>query len=271
MPTGSRIRANNVFGVTTDNPLTVGSATFNSAGLANLPVVSGNHAVVTLDPLRQYGEPEIVIITTHTAVATVATITRGAYGTTARAHPVNTVWVHAPITEDVISIVTSGTRPSNPYEGQFIFETDTNKLVGYGGVDWAPRDAGGQLGYAEKIVDQGSITVETDIVGLSVAVTVSTNRRIKITGHTNIVRTVADGICRFRLHEDGVSVQITDGFVRAASDGFIGMDLCIVRTPSVGIHTYKLRMAQQSGTGTTTVSSGATFPSFILVEDIGAA
>lgn len=136
MPPGSRIRANNVYGTITDNPLASGATTFNSGQLPLLPAVTGNHAVLTLDPLRQFGEPEIIIVTAHTALATVATITRGAYGTVARAHPQGTFWAHAPIDEDVTEIVTSSTRPTDPYEGQPIYETDTDSYKGYNGTTW---------------------------------------------------------------------------------------------------------------------------------------
>lgn len=135
MPAGPRIRSNNQFGLITDNPLTAVATTFNSARLSLFPVVSSAHAVVTLDPRALNGEPEIIIITAHTAAATVATITRGAYGTVARSHPLNTEWVHAPLDEDVIEILTSSTRPSDPYRGQAIFETDTNRYVGRSTAD----------------------------------------------------------------------------------------------------------------------------------------
>lgn len=130
MPTGSRIRTDNVFGTVTDNPLTAGALTLNSAGLVNLAAVTANHAVIVLDPLRAAGAPEVVIVTAHTAAASSATITRGAYGTTARSHNAGVLWVHAPTTEDTIRIVTSGTRPTDPYRGQLVFETDTNSYVG---------------------------------------------------------------------------------------------------------------------------------------------
>lgn len=128
--TGARIRTNNVFGTLTDNPLLVGATTMNSAALANLAAVSSNHAIIVIDPLRSAGAPEIVIVTAHTAAATSATITRGADGSTARQHASGVLWVHAPTTEDAIQILTSSTRPSDPYRGQLIFETDTNSLVG---------------------------------------------------------------------------------------------------------------------------------------------
>lgn len=130
MPAGPRVRGNNSFGVTTNNPLAIGDLTLNSLQLPTLPAVSSAHAIITLDPLRTNGEPEIIVVTAHGAGATSATITRAAYGTAARSHPQGTVWVHAPVTEDVVPILTSGTRPTDPYRGQLIFETDTNSYVG---------------------------------------------------------------------------------------------------------------------------------------------
>lgn len=129
LPSNPRVRDNNVFGTTTDNPLTAGAVSFNSTGLINLSTIASKHAIVTLDPLRQFGNPEIVIVTVHTAASTVATIIRGAYNTVAREHPAGTLWVHAPLDEDFIEIVTSVTRSSDPYRGQMIFETDTNSFV----------------------------------------------------------------------------------------------------------------------------------------------
>lgn len=130
MPSNPRVRNNNVQGTLTDNPLTNVATTMNSAGLANLEAIATEHAVITLDPFRINGAPEIIVVTAHTGAATSATITRGAYGTAARQHPSGTLWVHAPVTEDFLAIVTSGTRPSDPYRGQLIFETDTDKIVG---------------------------------------------------------------------------------------------------------------------------------------------
>lgn len=135
MPANPRVRDNNVFGQVDDSPLTAGATSMNSTGLTSLSAVVTKHATVTLDPLRQYGDPEIVVITTHTASSSVATITRGAYGTSARSHPQGTLWVHAPLNEDFTVIVTSGSRPSDPYRGQMIFESDTDKFVARSQLD----------------------------------------------------------------------------------------------------------------------------------------
>lgn len=130
MPSGSRVRANNVYGTVSDNPLLIGAVSFTSLGLSLLPAISGQHAVIVIDPKRVWGEPEIVVVTSHLAMGTTATITRGQYGTVARQHPQLTSWAHVPVgPDDYVAIVTSGTRPSDPYRGQQIFETDTDKFV----------------------------------------------------------------------------------------------------------------------------------------------
>jgi hypothetical protein len=124
----ARIRTNNVFGTTTDNPLTAGATTMNSAGLANLGVVAGSdEALITLDPNRVNGAPEIVRVTAHTGSATSGTIVRGLFGTAARSHPLGTEWVHAPV-------AAAGSQLDGDFGG--IWETytpsNTNITVGNG-------------------------------------------------------------------------------------------------------------------------------------------
>ncbi len=129
MPTGPRVRANNVYGTVSDNPLLVGGVSFTSLGLSLLPPISGQHAVIVLDPKRVFGEPEIVVVTSHSAMGTTATITRAQYGTVARQHAQGTAWAHVPVDEDFTEILTSGTLPGNPYAGQEVFQTDLDKVV----------------------------------------------------------------------------------------------------------------------------------------------
>lgn len=271
MPSGPRIRTNNVQGTVTDNPLTNVATTLNSAGLANLAAVSSAHALIILDPLRVAGAPEMVIVTAHTAAATSATISRAAYGTSARQHNSGTAWVHATSIEDVIQILTSSTRPSDPYKGQFIFETDTNKLVGYGGTDWAPRDAGGTLGYAQVTANQ-TLTVNADLTGLSVTVTVGTGRRILITGQVLYDNDNAAANRADLLIMEGAT-QLADGLIGLTANGARGevqtLAVQAFLTPTAGAHTYKLR--GQADLFNVVMTASATNPAFILVEDVGAA
>lgn len=270
MPTGSRVRANNVYGTISDNPLLVGATTFTSLGLNLLPAISGQHAVVVFDPKRVFGPPEIVVVTSHLAMGTTATITRGQYGTSARQHTAGTAWAHVPVgPDDYVAIVTSGTRPSDPYEGQFIFETDTNKLYGYGGVDWAPRDAGGQLNYAQIVVSQATISAEVDVTGLSIAVTVGTGRRIKVSGEAFFLNDATAGQAAFKIYEGVTTLVDRPTGMIANENGSVHAS--VILTPSVGAHTYKIRATKFVGAGTVTLGATATQPAYILAEDIGAA
>lgn len=137
MPAGPRTRANNAYGVTDDNPLTAGATVFNSTQLILLPaVIPVSHAVVVLDPKRVFGQPEIVVVTSHAGLATTATITRGTYGTIAREHPMGTAWAHVALDEDYTEILTSISRPTDPYVGQSIYEIDTQSHRHYTGAIW---------------------------------------------------------------------------------------------------------------------------------------
>lgn len=272
MPLNPRIRDNNVFGTVDDNPLTTNSTAMNSAGLANLSTVATKHAVLTLDPLRQYGPPEIVIVTTHTASAPIITMTRGAYGTVSREHPQGTLWVHAPINADFIAIATSIARPLDPYDGQFIYESDTKKLVGFGGTDWAPRDAGGQLGYSQSVVSASATAGTTELVLFTVTATVGTGRRIRVTlFEPNSLGTVAADFFEFRIKEDANYKQATIFQVIAGNVQTRTSVTSIVLTPTAGIHTYTGTLVRTSGTGTLTATRSASNVGYMLVEDIGAA
>lgn len=131
----TRVRTDNVFGTITDNPLTSGATTMNSAGLANLAAVSSTEAIITLDPNRVAGAPEIVVVTAHTGSATSATIQRGQFGTTARQHASGTAWVHGPIASNASTYVTAADDqgdfvPMNAWESWT--PTFTNFTLGNG-------------------------------------------------------------------------------------------------------------------------------------------
>lgn len=193
---GTRIRDNGVFGTITDNPLTMGATTFNSADLADLSVVAGDHAIVTLDPLREFGDSEIIMVTAHSASATVATIQRGMFGTAARQHPVNTLWVHAATNDDFIRIVTSSTRPADPYKSQVIFETDTNYYMGHTGSAW---EHGLKLGtwtdWTPTLDQNGAVTkTVTYAAYVRIGRTVIASMVLSVTGTGNAGQAVTVGL-----------------------------------------------------------------------------
>lgn len=98
-------------GTITNNPLTSGGTTLNSAALANLPAVAAPDIMaIVLDPTGVGGNPEIVWVTAHTASATSATITRGQEGTTARQHALAIAWAHIPTILDYLPEYTTNDK-----------------------------------------------------------------------------------------------------------------------------------------------------------------
>jgi hypothetical protein len=123
------------------------------------------------------------------------------------------------------------------------------------------------LGYTQITTGQGSITTPVDITGLSVTVNVPAGRRLRITGSLFLQSTVnTDGV-RILIAEGGTTLQLRDQVVGTAGPQ-CGLDAVAIVTPSEGSHTYKIQGGRWTGTGTVTAIADATYPSYILVEDI---
>ena len=127
----------------------------------------------------------------------------------------------------------------------------------------------GQIGYAQVIANQTGITVVTDLTGLSVTVSVGAGRAIKISCQIIHSGTVADGRSQIGIKEGVTTLQLAN-FQRTSITGNTAVSSIII-TPTAGIHTYKLTQQLLDGTGTVGLAASSIAPSFILVEDIGAA
>lgn len=123
-----------------------------------------------------------------------------------------------------------------------------------------------QLGYAEVTANQSTITAEVDLTGLAVTVTVPVGRRIKITGHVLARSTVANDVFQLSIKEGATLLNAAKDSVPTTDD--LSIDAFSIITPSAGTHTYKLTALRSSGSGNLNIAAGATFPSYILVEDI---
>lgn len=132
----------------------------------------------------------------------------------------------------------------------------------------APR---GVLGYAEVTADQSGIgTTIADLTSLSVAVTVSANRRIRLTGRGVFQKdaTAQSVIGYFREGSTQLGQFFRDELSGSGTVGHEGSR--VLNGPSSGSHTYKLSAKTNGTNATLKADSGAEFgPAFILVEDIG--
>lgn len=137
-----RVRANNLQGTITNNPLVAASVLVSSAGFVDLPTIGvTNHMVIILDPLEINGAAEIVQVTNHAAANSLITVVRGFEGTTPRDHPLGTTWFHGPVVSDynyTQRTALSTNRPPSPYVGETIYETNTARWTAWNGSAWIP-------------------------------------------------------------------------------------------------------------------------------------
>lgn len=123
-----------------------------------------------------------------------------------------------------------------------------------------------QLGYAEVTANQGTITTEVDLTGLAVTITVPTGRRIRVSGFCRANSNANSDRGVLRIKEGATVLQIADSGIDI-QPAIYGCFVEVIFSPSAGTHTYKLSM-ERAGTGTITMNAGATFPAYIMVEDV---
>lgn len=171
-------------------------------------------------------------------------------------------------------ICTSATRPSGAalHDGLRIFETDTKESLVYysAAAVWRKpwMEPWGIIGYSQITANTSSVSAVTDI-GVSVAWTAVANRRHKTTLNIGIFGTVAADQLLATI-ADGSNTQLARQVFTVVANNTGGhVSLEYISTPSAGSVTHKGRHQRLSGTGTSTMTAGATYPGFILVEDIG--
>ena len=116
-------------------------------------------------------------------------------------------------------VCTSTTRPSNPFEGQMIYETDTDLTYIYGGSSWQQVSGGSAVGNSGLVYITGAT-----IAALSTSATVSNcfsttydNYLIKVTGMT----ATAAGDTSFQFTGITTSVYAFSGFYQSIGSSTI--------------------------------------------------
>src|ERR1700746_3373893 len=236
-----RLRSNNQSGAITDNPLTNISTTINSPGFVDLPVLNTtNHLMLIMDPLELNGPAEIIQVTAHTAAATSVTVIRGAEGSAARTHVLGTTWFHGPVVSDynyTQRTALSTNRPTSPFTGELIYETDTKKFVAFDGTNWVYRDGGSVLGFVTSTTTQAGVGAEVDITGLTFTVTTQANRRYKLTCRTDVVGSAAGVFTYILLKQDGAEIGRWAGITPSGNETTpLAM---VVFAPAAGSHVFK--------------------------------
>lgn len=229
--------------------------------------------VLILDPTGLGNGPEVVWVTAHTAGTSSATIVRGREGTTGVQHTSVRTWAHAPTLNDFTLDVTAATHPSGtgiPYQGQQIYETDTDEILYYNGVNWRRpwKMPWGILdnGYAEVTANQPNLGTASDLTSLTVTITAIANRRLRIYGEIIMGATGGGGQGNLNLLEGATQLQTATHSFSIAGESE-KMQVTKIITPTAASHTYKLNAGKNAFNAD--LAAAATFPAFILVEDLG--
>ena len=129
---------------------------------------------------------------------------------------------------------------------------------------------GGWIGYAEVTADQGGITTEADLTGLTVTVTVGASRRLRIEVCTSVLSAAAADSGAVSIKE-GTTQFATRALVFGKANTLEGLTCSAVITPAAGAHTYKATFVRTTGSGTLIAGASASQPAYIFVEDVGPA
>jgi hypothetical protein len=129
---------------------------------------------------------------------------------------------------------------------------------------------GGWVGYAQVTADQNTITTLVDLTGLSQAVTLGSNRRIRIHAEVHVANGSGSGN-RSQLYIREGSTTLQRAQWGHETTGTEGPAACsVILTPSSGSHTYKLSL-EALDASTTNLKAAADIPAFIYIEDVGPA
>lgn len=177
-------------------------------------------------------------------------------------------------------VCTSSTRPASPYEGQMIYETDTDLVLVWSGSAWvetasmltkAPR------GLVTSIVTRTAsyILTTSQVTQLtSASFTAVTGRLYRITYYEPRTRATTDAA------GNGQGMYIYNGATQmqritipsTPTNTLYSSASCIyVGTLTAGATVITARADTSSTTGTAAFQNDATMFAFLTIEDIGAA
>jgi hypothetical protein len=173
-------------------------------------------------------------------------------------------------------VCTSTTRPVVPYEGQHIYETDTDLVYLWSGSAWvetvsaltkAPR---GVMALTTTSTSTANFTTEiVTITGLSF--TAVANRYYKVTYFEPVPSSVnATGNLRVRIRLTNISGTVmSEAYTNLPSSGVSTIMTNVVWVGTLTAGTTNFVGTMTSGTGTAGTDRTASRLAVLLVEDIG--
>jgi hypothetical protein len=168
-------------------------------------------------------------------------------------------------------VANTAARPTSPFEGQAIYQTDTDEVLYYNGTSWSRpwNMPWGQVGYASRTSAFTLSTSSTDVTGLSATWTAVSGRMYKTTAF--VYFSVGSGTGNlFVSVADSAGTRVAEGGTYAAATSYPSINVVGYSTGLSGSQTRKVKSNFLGITAATTLAA-ADYPSVIIVEDIGPA
>jgi hypothetical protein len=166
-------------------------------------------------------------------------------------------------------VCTSTTRPTAPYEGQVIYETDTDRVLVWNGSAWYPNwnTAWGTVGHVTTSPNQ-TVTTVVDMTGVTVTFTAVSGRRYKSTIQLEMYNQNANSLVDIAL-ADAASSNLRGWTVQMKDSGLqTPFSFTWVESSLSGSVTRKVRFGRGFGNTGNVISFSS---QQLTVEDIGPA
>ena len=171
-------------------------------------------------------------------------------------------------------VCTSSTRPTTPYEGQYIHETDTDKILFWNGSTWyAPWDTAWGI-ILNKTETSTNVSFASETTTLTTAsFTAVANRSYKITysePSISLVSGTVNGVASIiRLTNiSGTVLYIQDAVTANMSLTNASVFFSFITTLSAGSTILNASMGTAGG-GTARANRSSTRYAYLSIEDIG--
>jgi len=175
-------------------------------------------------------------------------------------------------------VCTSSTRPASPYEGQMIYETDTDKVLVYNGSAWyanwnlpwglVDTTSGGTNNKSYAIATGGDVTVTTSITDVYTFVfNAVANRVYSFTFAATTSKITADGYIVAYVRDGSNNVLGQWVFHVVAGKYYFTTGVCLYKATSTASLTLKLSGLAENNTAKFFANSPYSLQ--VKVEDIG--
>lgn len=169
-------------------------------------------------------------------------------------------------------VCTSSTRPTVPYTGQLVYETDTDKVASWNGSAWVYTATGAVVQIKNTTKDDAftsSSTTFVDVTGLSVSITpISASNKILVLVQYSGINNISTSQHFFQVLRDATPIgvgaaagnrsPVTGVFNQSDPAGIANRVVAFLDSPATtSATTYKIQ-ARNTGSGTLYVNRAQT-------------